>query len=43
MPMTDDEDPERLRQDEQTPLVELKKWDGWNVEVGPVNTLRGCP
>ncbi len=43
MPMTDDEDPERLRQDEQTLLVELKKWDGRNVEVGPSTLCADVP
>jgi hypothetical protein len=32
--ITDDDDPERVWQDEQTALAELKQ-DGWSVEVGP--------
>jgi hypothetical protein len=32
--ITDDDDPKRVCQDEQTALVELKQ-DGWSVEVGP--------
>ena len=32
--MADDDDPERVWQDEQTALAELKQ-DGWSVEIGP--------
>ncbi len=34
MLITDDDYPERVWQDEQTALAELKQ-DGWSIEVGP--------